>query len=102
MDYRTITYDRYGTDGRIGRITLNRPEKLNALSEELLSELEEMSWGTLRALPNCKLGTFRKLSAEEVQVVRDVERGRVEPVQPMRPDRVEIGVVNEEAEEPES
>jgi len=60
------------------------------------------AWGTLRALPNCKLGTFRKLSSEEVQVVRDVERGRVEPVQPMRPDRVEIGVVNEEAEEPES
>lgn len=41
MAYKTITYDRYGTDDRIGRITLNRPEKLNALSEELLGELEE-------------------------------------------------------------
>ena len=60
------------------------------------------AWGTLRLLPNCKLGTFRKLSAEEVQVVRDVERGRVEPMQPTRPDRVEIGVVKDEPEEPES
>jgi hypothetical protein len=60
------------------------------------------AWGALRLLPNCKLGTFRKLSADEVQVVRDVERGRVEPTQPMRPDRVEIGVVKDESEQPES
>jgi len=39
MEYNTIAYDRYGTDDRIGRITLNRPEKLNALSQELLEEL---------------------------------------------------------------
>lgn len=41
MEYKTIIYDRYGTDERIGRITLNRPEKLNALTEELLTELEQ-------------------------------------------------------------
>lgn len=41
MDFKTIIYDRYGTEDRIGRITLNRPEKLNALSQELLTELEE-------------------------------------------------------------
>src|ERR1700743_1128012 len=35
----TLLLDRVGTDGRGGRITLNRPEKLNALSQELLQEL---------------------------------------------------------------
>jgi enoyl-CoA hydratase len=35
----TLLLDRVGTDGRVGRITLNRPEKLNALSQELLYEL---------------------------------------------------------------
>ncbi len=41
MGYETIIYDRYGTNDQIGRITLNRPEKLNALSGQLLSELEQ-------------------------------------------------------------
>ena len=41
MEFNTLLYERYGTDGRIGRITLNRPEKLNALNNELLLELEE-------------------------------------------------------------
>ncbi len=40
MDYETILLDRYGTDKRIGRITLNRPDKLNSLSPQLLNELE--------------------------------------------------------------
>ncbi len=41
MEYNTIIYDRYGTDDRIGRVTLNRPEKLNTLNQELLHELAE-------------------------------------------------------------
>lgn len=39
--YNTLLLDRAGTDGRVGRITLNRPEKLNTLSQELLSELND-------------------------------------------------------------
>jgi len=41
MDYRTLLIDRYGTENRLGRITLNRPAKLNTLSGELLAELED-------------------------------------------------------------
>ncbi|HJN50870.1 MAG: enoyl-CoA hydratase-related protein [Pseudomonadales bacterium] len=37
-DYQTLNIDRVGTDERVGRISLNRPEKLNALSQELLYE----------------------------------------------------------------
>ena len=29
-------------DGRIGRVTLNRPDKLNALSRQLMSEIVEL------------------------------------------------------------
>ena len=36
-------------DGRIGRVTLNRPEKLNALSRQLMSEIVELgAWLKLR------------------------------------------------------
>ena len=35
-DYDFVLTDRTGTDDRVGVITLNRPEKLNALSQELL------------------------------------------------------------------
>jgi enoyl-CoA hydratase len=35
-EYENLLIDRVGTDGRIARITLNRPEKMNALSQELL------------------------------------------------------------------
>lgn len=40
-DYENIEIDRVGTDERVGRITLNRPEKMNALSQELLFELND-------------------------------------------------------------
>ena len=36
--YENLLLDRVGTDGRVARLTLNRPEKLNALSQELLFE----------------------------------------------------------------
>ena len=40
MEYNTIICDRYGANDWISRITFNRPEKINALSGELLAELE--------------------------------------------------------------
>jgi enoyl-CoA hydratase len=39
--FETLELDRIGTDGRVARITLNRPEKMNTLSQELLYELNE-------------------------------------------------------------
>ena len=39
--YESIELDRAGTDGRIGRITLNRPDKMNALSQEMLVEFND-------------------------------------------------------------
>ena len=41
MAYENIECDQVGTDGRVGRITLNRPEKMNALSQELLFEFND-------------------------------------------------------------
>ncbi len=40
-DFEHILLDRAGTDGRVARITLNRPEKMNALSQDLLFELND-------------------------------------------------------------
>jgi enoyl-CoA hydratase len=40
-EYENILIDRVGTDGRVGRITLNRPEKMNALSQELMYEFND-------------------------------------------------------------
>src|ERR1700761_68004 len=39
--YEFLLVDRVGTEGRVGRITLNRPEKMNALSRGLLFELND-------------------------------------------------------------
>lgn len=35
-EFENLLIDRVGTDNRVARITLNRPEKMNALSQELL------------------------------------------------------------------
>ena len=40
-DYEYVLVGYAGTDNRIGIITLNRPEKMNALSQELLYELND-------------------------------------------------------------
>jgi len=40
-DFENLIIDRVGTDERVARITLNRPEKMNALSQELLFEFNE-------------------------------------------------------------
>lgn len=39
MEYNEIAIDRVGTDGRVARITLNQPERLNVLSPAMLIEL---------------------------------------------------------------
>ncbi len=39
--FNNLELDRVGTDDRVGRITLNRPEKMNSLSQELLFELND-------------------------------------------------------------
>ena len=39
-EYENVLMDRAGTDDRGGIITLNRPEKLNALSQELLYDFD--------------------------------------------------------------
>ena len=40
-EFENVMIDRLGTDGRVGRITLNRPEKMNALSQELIYDLRD-------------------------------------------------------------
>ncbi len=39
--WTNIDVERVGTDGRVARVSLNRPEKMNALSQELLFELND-------------------------------------------------------------
>ena len=63
MEFNTLIVDRYGRDDLIGRITLNRPEKINALSAELLQELETA------------LGAMAKDDTIRVIVIRGSGRG---------------------------
>lgn len=46
LTFENLEIDRTGTDGRVARITLNRPEKMNSLSQELLFEF----WDALHEL----------------------------------------------------
>jgi enoyl-CoA hydratase len=56
--FENILVDRTGTDGRLGRITLNRPEKMNALSNELLFELND-ALHELEADDSCRVIILR-------------------------------------------
>ena len=65
-EYENIIIDQVGTDDRVGRITLNRPEKMNALSQELLFEFND-ALHALEADSSCRViivrGAGRTFSA---------------------------------------
>ena len=65
-NYETLALDRVGSDGRIARITLNRPEKMNSLSQELLYEFND-ALHDLEADDSCRViivrGAGRTFSA---------------------------------------
>jgi enoyl-CoA hydratase len=57
-DFENLLVDRLGTDDRLGRITLNRPEKLNALSGDLYRELDH-ALHDLEADSSCRVIILR-------------------------------------------
>ncbi|MDP6100595.1 MAG: enoyl-CoA hydratase-related protein [Dehalococcoidia bacterium] len=52
MNYQHILYDK---DGKVARITLNRPGKLNALTQDLLAEFEEALFERAEADPKVRV-----------------------------------------------
>ena len=65
-EYENLLIDRVGTDGRVARVTLNRPEKMNSLSQELLYEWSD-ALHDLEADDSCRViivrGAGRTFSA---------------------------------------
>jgi enoyl-CoA hydratase/carnithine racemase len=51
MDYKTLIFE---LEGSIGRLTLNRPERLNAINAAMLEELNSV-WGDITAMPECRV-----------------------------------------------
>jgi len=64
--FETLELDRVGSDGRVARITLNRPEKMNSLSQELLFDFND-ALHDLEADDSCRViivrGAGRTFSA---------------------------------------
>src|SRR6185312_13548631 len=56
--FETLELDRVGSDGRVARITLNRPEKMNSLSQELLFDLND-ALHDLEADDSCRVIILR-------------------------------------------
>ena len=56
--FENLEIDRVGTDGRVGRLTLNRPEKMNTLSQELIFELND-ALHDLEADDSCRVIILR-------------------------------------------
>jgi E-phenylitaconyl-CoA hydratase len=54
MDFKTIVYER---SGHIATVTLNRPERLNAFTEEMSFELSE-AWSDIRDDPQIRVAVM--------------------------------------------